>query len=456
MEIHALKRPVLSAGILLLSLPILAAVPDGYVVKVDSSAVYLDWGKVSGVQEGDTFSVYRPGAELKHPVTGEILGKEAQILGQGMIERIEEKYSSGKLIEQKEEIKPGDRTRLEIPVVSTPPAPAAGAVEGIASSPAPKERWRSEPLAEDARGFAIGDVDGDGQKEVVVAFRSRIEMFRWNGKNLESKAIFKGRGYGNWLAVEVSSGPAGRDRIFATHFTEGTRSARVAILEWRDGLLKETGHLDGFVRAVNRMGGEKSLLWQGLSMAREYRTQAPETLELTAKGWRPNGRLKLVRSLNDDQLFGFTFGDWDGDKAEDLALLQSGERLRIFFKDAKWSAPDIYGGTRADFSLGSDTIGTLYPRLRSWKPAEGKELLLAPHNIPQLGIRLTYLKLYKKAEIVALAWNGLEMAPVWKVPLAGYLADYALGDGLRDGTTQLWVATVGAGDKTVLIGYTLP
>jgi hypothetical protein len=49
-------------------------VPDGYVVKVDSSTVYLDWGKSSGVQPGDSFKIFREGEALKHPVTGEVLG----------------------------------------------------------------------------------------------------------------------------------------------------------------------------------------------------------------------------------------------------------------------------------------------------------------------------------------------------------------------------------------------
>jgi len=37
-----------------------AGVPDGYVVRVESASVYLDWGEPSGVKPGDRFSAYTP------------------------------------------------------------------------------------------------------------------------------------------------------------------------------------------------------------------------------------------------------------------------------------------------------------------------------------------------------------------------------------------------------------
>jgi hypothetical protein len=48
------------------------------------------------------------------------------------------------------------------------------------------------------------------------------------------------------------------------------------------------------------------------------------------------------------------------------------------------------------------------------------------------------------------------MALVWKVPVAGELADFGLGDVMDRGSPQLWLAAVGAGDKTVLLAYQLP
>ena len=181
----------------------------------------------------------------------------------------------------------------------------------------------------------------------------------------------------------------------------------------------------------------------------------PAEILLKKDAYDTGNPIKLPR-LYDEQLFGFTFGDWDGDGAEDMAIMVNGERLRMFFKSSNWMSSETYGGTKSDFVFGGDQIASFLPRLLSWTPSGGKSQLLLPHNFPELGIRLTYLKLYKKSEIIALTWNGLEMATTWTLPIAGYLADDAIGDGMHQSTPQLWAATVGPGDKTVLLAYSLP
>jgi len=451
-EIHDLR---IALCLLPLVMPLSAAVPDGYVVKVDSATVYLDWGNASAVAVGDSFKLYRAGEPLKHPVTGEILGQTEVDLGQGVLDNVQDKFSTGKLAQTKSNVKPGDRARhLEVSVAAPVVATATSAV--VAAN-IPKELWRSEALKHEASGIAVGDIDGDGKKEMVVAFRDQVEVFRWNGQKLESVSVFKSRGLSNYLSVDMADvDGAGHDKIFASLYIEGIKRARTLILEFSSGTLHEVGRLDGFVRVLEHADGKRELVTQDLSLARELRVKQPFTLIKTPKGIREGSVLKLPRSLNNDQLFGYTWGDWDGDGAEDFAFLQGGERLRILFKDAKWSSGEVYGGSKADFGWEDDQMGSLYPRLMSWKSPSGKSLLLVPHNIPYTPIRMARLKIYKESELIGLAWNGLELAPVWKLPLAGALADFSVGDVMQNGTPQLWIAAVGAGDKTILLGYQIP
>src|SRR4051812_30449320 len=92
-----MDKLTLSAVCLLACTAVYAAAPDGYLVRVDSATVYLDWGTASGVQVNDRFEVYREGETLKHPVTGEVLGTAQQSLGSGRVETVEPKFSVGHL-----------------------------------------------------------------------------------------------------------------------------------------------------------------------------------------------------------------------------------------------------------------------------------------------------------------------------------------------------------------------
>ena len=413
MEIYPLKRLLLLFAFCILSSALRAATPDGYIVKVDSATVYLDWGKTSGVAPGDPFKMYRAGEPLKHPVTGEILGQTEIDLGQGVVDRLEDKYSTGKMVDIHGDLKAGDRTRY---VESAVPVPAVSTAPAIVI---PKEIWRSESLKSEASGLALGDVIGDGKKEVVVAFRDHVEVFQWSGQKLESLAVFKDHGYSNYLSVETGDiDGAGHDKIFATLYIEGVKRSRTVVLEYAEGELKEVGHVEGFVRAVMHADGKRELLWQGLSLARELHVQPPAPLIKDGKAYRDGHALKFSHPFDNNQLFGFTWGDWDGDGSEDLALLQDGERLQIFFKDTKWTSSEVYGGGRTDFSWENNTLGSLYPRLVNWKTSAGTLQLLVPHNIPMAPLHLVSFENLQGRRHCGprLEWDGdgarLDAAPV--------------------------------------------
>ncbi len=451
-------------SLLALRSALLAAVNDGYVVKMDSSTIYLDWSAASGIKAGDAFQTYKPGEELKHPVTGQVLGQTKTVTGSGYVTDVLENFSLGQVLDRQQEgPRAGQRvTRLDAVRPPAQPLPAAtpGAMTLL------RERWRSVPFKGEMVGLASGDLDGDGKKELVVAFRDRLEVMRWNGEKLETTATHKDRSDRGWVTVDVFDvGGAGRDLIFAGCVPPypGARGKTV-VLAFQDGTLKEVARGDGFVRRVEHAEGKPTLMWQGLSMSQHVRVQAPSTVVIEGKKLKPGHPYPLVRPLNDDQLLGLTFGDWNADGQEDMALLQGGERLRLFFsskgggKDApfNWSAPEIYGGTKSLITLQGDTVAWVFPRLMTRAPVKGPAELWVPRNVPKLGIRTTYMKFFDRSELVALAWNGLEMAALWRVPVEAYLADFTVGDLNGTGVSQLWMATHAPGNKSVLLAFDLP
>lgn len=84
---------------------------EGYVIKVDGNTITLDMGRTAGLRKGLKCIVYNEGAEVKHPITGEVLGKETKILAEVVVTESFEKMSSARILksESDEMISVGDK-----------------------------------------------------------------------------------------------------------------------------------------------------------------------------------------------------------------------------------------------------------------------------------------------------------------------------------------------------------
>jgi hypothetical protein len=459
MEIHDLIRRAVGAslGIVFLS-SVAFGVDDGYVVKVDSDTVYVDWGTGSGVIPGDSFSIYREGAPLKHPVTGKSLGRAPKNVGTGVIDSVRDKFSVGKILDDQLGVKSGDRTHH-----NPPPAWSSEAAPGAYDPRSPEDStttlrmlWQSEPIPSEITSIAFGDLDGDRKKEIIVASRDRIEVFQGAFQRLASVARFKSRAYQRWVSVEAADlEKAGRDKVFATNFVDGLHRGRVVVMSLSSSTLVEESHLDGFVRALPRSGGVHSLAWMGLAMSRDLHVLGPAELVHDGNRYKAGPALALPK-LQDEQLFGYAVGRFNQDSTDDFAVLERGDQLRVYFGQSRWTASQTFGGTRNDIALEGDQAASILPRLAVASTGSRADVLIAPKNIPELGVRTRYLKLFKRSELVGLKWNGSEMVPAWREPLEGYLADFGVADLDGNGRSELWVALAGPRRQTVLRAYELP
>ncbi len=71
---------------------------EGLVIQKEYSNIMLDMGSDKGLKKGMKCVIYREGAEIKHPVTGQILGKDTKILGEISLNDVYEKYTSGSIL----------------------------------------------------------------------------------------------------------------------------------------------------------------------------------------------------------------------------------------------------------------------------------------------------------------------------------------------------------------------
>src|SRR5437667_12011127 len=78
---------------------VLAVFPkvDGDVIEVQGSIVTVAIGKKDGLLPGVELSLYREGRELRHPKTGEVLGRTEQSVGRMVVQQVLEAYATGPL-----------------------------------------------------------------------------------------------------------------------------------------------------------------------------------------------------------------------------------------------------------------------------------------------------------------------------------------------------------------------
>ena len=108
---------------------------DGEVIEVQNGTVTLSLGSRDGLVAGVDLALYRQGRELRHPKTGEVLGRTEQQLGRLSIQQVFEAYSTG-AASQGSEVQPGDRARISAGKVklSLVPLVDAGVRENLADA----------------------------------------------------------------------------------------------------------------------------------------------------------------------------------------------------------------------------------------------------------------------------------------------------------------------------------
>jgi hypothetical protein len=84
---------------------------EGDVVRVGDGKVTLSIGRRDGVVAGVELGVYREGEELKHPKTGEVLGRTEKTLGRVSVIEVQEAYSIARVVEGAD-IAAGDKARV--------------------------------------------------------------------------------------------------------------------------------------------------------------------------------------------------------------------------------------------------------------------------------------------------------------------------------------------------------
>jgi TolB-like protein len=311
----------------------------------------------------------------------------------------------------------------------------------------------------ETKGLDIADVDGDGQNEIILMGTNTLRIYRYVEERLRPFKTLKGRGSQNFLALDVAdvngNGPA---EIIVTSI-EGENLSSFILEYEENGFKKVNAGDDWYYRALDLPGKGPVLLAQKMGPKETFSGSIYQFI-WKRKKFRKSKKLKLPK---DTPLYGLTIADVTGDGKDEIIRFDGSDHLRVLSSDGKdllYKTSGKYGGTGNSFDR--ESVPDLLPRdhvpTRAYIPGriiaidldgDGRIEVIINKNHFSTGRFFERTRLFDRAEIYNLVWDGLMLAENWRTKeIPGYIADYQVKDFDNDGQRELVVAMVSQFEAT--------
>jgi TolB-like protein len=313
--------------------------------------------------------------------------------------------------------------------------------------------WQSQFFDTEFRGMDVGDVDGDGDNEVVVLDRHIIMVFKVVEGELEEEGRIAGEAYEDYLALDVADiNGNGTPEIFVTSMRGEYLDSFV--VERSGGRYARMDQKLPFFLAVTDVAGEDpKLLAQSLGVKTAFGSGVTE-LTWDGSSYVAKADLKLPEEVN---VYGLTLADVEPNGQKDIVYLDSGDYLKVisFAGETIWKSDERFGGSDKFFEKDFEGVQDSETDVRKEKiylshrvltadlDQDGKTEFIVGRNMSATGRFLKELKFYNKSEIYNLTWSGISLEENWRTKkIDGYLIDYQVKDADNDGEDELVVAVL--------------
>lgn len=355
--------------------------------------------------------------------------------------------------------------RLRI-IMEGPVAPIAPQAKEAPAIPSQKDRGKSlfqpqadgqyiiqptglKPMGLDLIGCDTGDLNGDGETELVVLSRYKLQIFNKDNEVLELKSSL-GPGFGTNF-IRVSVGDTDQDGIaeICVAGRSGESRPESTVYKW-DGtfrkLYEQVGHLQ-IIQSPNAKGSK--ILFQDSTLI-DFFSGGIWLMEWNEK--RELVKKQEIKGLEDAQFYTLTFFDLNQDGKEEIIGMGKPDlgltgRLYVWDKDGEflWRSEDRFGGTNNMIrkNLGGNSQEWFYIPFNS-RPViadldgDGEEEVLVLKNIPSIE-KLENLKIFVKATMTAFEIQGTELFSSW----TSREIDYCITDMQMSGNTLFLVGHKG-------------
>jgi hypothetical protein len=315
----------------------------------------------------------------------------------------------------------GRSTDLTTGSPTQPTTPRARASVARPSAPAPSERFQLGPVFDQRmRALAVGDLDGDGNKELLLAGTDRLIAYRIDGRGLKLLAEHRLNGKEPLAVLEAADITGdGRAKVVLTLSQKGRFHSQV--LHWREGnLIAILEAPDVVLRVLSPDGKSPQLFGQEVSQA--GRTLWPiRHYAWDGRTFTPGQTFDAPAGL---PLLGLNLADLGGDGGTRFLTLKEGTVLEVHSQA---------GERVAAYKDSGRPVASRYlvsPRIlvESGRDGERPQIILGREE--QTGNRLLrWVSKSRAAHLSALRWDGARFQEVWQSPPSeGSLADYAVVD----------------------------
>lgn len=308
---------------------------------------------------------------------------------------------------------------------------------------------KSQNFKMSMQAMDVGDVDGDGVDDVVIADRQNVKVYR------VKEGVFG-------LIGEVSIAPHykihylsladlnknGKAEIYVSS-NENTTPNSFAI-EWQgaqfDYLFKDSRM---YIRAMEIAGEGLVLVGQSGAMDSPFE---PGIYQLENSDGRPRKTVK-IQVPDAINIFDFVMMDLEADGRTEVVSISQSDYLKVMNQGGKqtWSSADYYGGTtrfvgEAEMEKSAGQVKRYYIPSRivvTDLNNDQKMDVVVNKNLSSASRIFQNLKSYPNGEIHGLAWNGIALAELWRTSqIDGYIADYQLRKIGDDGKAILYVGVI--------------
>ena len=311
--------------------------------------------------------------------------------------------------------------------------------------------WKSRNYPALINGIDVGDVDGDGQMETVVAMPEKVMIYRFSQGRQQTVAEIE---TSRWVRnISVSIGDIngnGTLEIFVTAFTVAMDALQSSVLEY-DGsqyrpIVEGTNYYYNVIQDAH-LGSR--LIGQSQSAGSDPFFGAIFEMEWKGVNYEPVRKILPSRKAN---VLGLTIGDITEAQEKSIIILGPRDHLRVMLPNGKteWRSEDKFGGTTLYFAAPPTSPDQQYSnsylpiRLRAIDfNHDGQFEVLTAKNHGSTGRVLETQRYFSKSHIVALRWDGLGLVPAWQTrQLSGRVQDFVVADFYNDGTTEILAAVI--------------